>query len=170
MEQKIIEFCHKHKESVFSGVMFCFFMLVIIFSKDIKLLVVNTTVDARFWPRIIGVGGCILSVILFLESIFEEKNGIETTTEQDSHADKIRSIKTLILMFLYILGLDYLGFIIMTIVYLFFQFSVLTPKEERKYIRFIVIDIVFTLIVFAVFRFGFQMMLPTGRLFAVLGV
>ena len=45
--------------------------LIIYFTKDIKLLVVNTTVTARFWPTVIGAAGCLLSVLLFIQGVIE---------------------------------------------------------------------------------------------------
>ena len=117
MENRIKGFLSGHKGSLFALVMFLFFLLVIIFAKDIRLLVVNTTVDARFWPRIIGIGGCALSILLFVQSLLEERKrdgGVDVKEEEMDPDDKTRSIKTLLLMFLYILGLEYLGFVIMT--------------------------------------------------------
>ena len=38
----------RYRESIFAVALLIFFALVIFFTKDIRLLVVNTTVDARF--------------------------------------------------------------------------------------------------------------------------
>ena len=172
MENRIKGFLSGHKGSLFALVMFLFFLLVIIFAKDIRLLVVNTTVDARFWPRIIGIGGCALSILLFVQSLLEERKrdgGVDVKEEEMDPDDKTRSIKTLLLMFLYILGLEYLGFVIMTLLYLFLQILVLTERNEWNYKKFLVIDLVFTFAVFIIFRYGFKMMLPTGDLVNMLG-
>ena len=152
--------------------MFLFFLLVIIFAKDIRLLVVNTTVDARFWPRIIGIGGCALSILLFVQSLLEERKrdgGVDVKEEEMDPDDKTMSIKTLLLMFLYILGLEYLGFVIMTLLYLFLQILVLTERDKWNYKKFLVIDLVFTFAVFVIFRYGFKMMLPTGDFVNMVG-
>ena len=172
MENRIKGFLSGHKGSLFALVMFLFFLLVIIFAKDIRLLVVNTTVDARFWPRIIGIGGCALSILLFVQSLLEERKrdgGVDVKEEEMDPDDKTRSIKTLLLMFLYILGLEYLGFVIMTLLYLFLQILVLTERNEWNYKKFLVIDLVFTFAVFVIFRYGFKMMLPTGDFVNMLG-
>ena len=172
MENRIKGFLSGHKGSLFALVMFLFFLLVIIFAKDIRLLVVNTTVDARFWPRIIGIGGCALSILLFVQSLLEERKrdgGVDVKEEEMDPDDKTRSIKTLLLMFLYILGLEYLGFVIMTLLYLFLQILVLTERDEWNYKKFLVIDLVFTFAVFVIFRYGFKMMLPTGDFVNMLG-
>lgn len=172
MENRIKGFLSGHKGSLFALVMFLFFLLVIIFAKDIRLLVVNTTVDARFWPRIIGIGGCALSILLFVQSLLEERKrdgGVDVKEEEMDPDDKTRSIKTLLLMFLYILGLEYLGFVIMTLLYLFLQILVLTERDKWNYKKFLVIDLVFTFAVFVIFRYGFKMMLPTGDFVNMLG-
>ena len=56
----------RYRESIFAVALLIFFALVIFFTKDIRLLVVNTTVDARFWPKVIGIAGCALSVLLLI--------------------------------------------------------------------------------------------------------
>ncbi len=76
---------------------------------------------------------------------------------------------TLGLIFLYVLGLQYLGFFVMTLLYLFFQFYVLTDRETRDIKRLAVITVLFTPLTYAVFRYVFQMMLPTGTLWTQLG-
>lgn len=172
MENRIRGFLSGHKGSLFALVMFLFFLLVIIFAKDIRLLVVNTTVDARFWPRIIGIGGCALSILLFVQSLLEERKrdgGVDVKEEEMDPDDKTMSIKTLLLMFLYILGLEYLGFVIMTLLYLFLQILVLTERDKWNYKKFLVIDLVFTFAVFVIFRYGFKMMLPTGDFVNMVG-
>ena len=57
------------------------------------------------------------------------------------------------------------GFILSTIIYLIPQFLVLAPDEERnkkEAIKLVVISIIFTIIVFLLFRYGFKIVLPAG--------
>ena len=67
--QSFSDFMRRFGSAVFAVVLFICFALIIYLTKDIKLLVVNTTVNARFWPIIIGIGGCALSVIMLIQSI-----------------------------------------------------------------------------------------------------
>ena len=57
------------------------------------------------------------------------------------------------------------GFILSTMVYLLLQMLVLSPDDERDpkhIIRLVIIDVIFTLVVFFLFRYGFKIVLPAG--------
>lgn len=59
------------------------------------------------------------------------------------------------------------GFVISSIVYLFVQILILTPKEKRipKGIAlYAVLSVVFCAVVYVIFRFGLNVMLPAGIL------
>ena len=80
-----------------------------------------------------------------------------------------RSFQTLGLIFLYILGLSYLGFFLMTGLYLFFQFLVLSEPGNRDPKRLALISAAFTIGVYLVFHYAFSMVLPQGSLFVRIG-
>lgn len=167
-------FIRRYREAIFSLVMLLIFGLLFYFTKDIKLLVVNTTVDARFWPKVCCIGGGILSVILFIQSVaaaavekHNEASGKSTENEavQPAHSDdKMRTLATYAMTLLYAALLNPLGFLLSTSLYLFGLFMLLSEKEGRKIWKLILIDVVFTALVFFVFRYAFQMMLPTGTI------
>ena len=170
------DFVRRYRTAIFAAVLLIFFALVIFFTKDIQRLVVNTTVDARFWPKVIGIGGCVLSVMLFVQGVVEgntlkkrEENGlIEKPSKGEGlfKGDSLRTLLTLVLMFLYIAGLQTFGFIVMTLVYLFLQFMLLSESGNRKILRLAVITVLFTAIVYLLFRNVFQMMLPIGTIWS----
>ncbi|MDY2835996.1 MAG: tripartite tricarboxylate transporter TctB family protein [Candidatus Aphodomonas sp.] len=177
--QSFSDFMRRFGSAVFAAVLFICFALIIYLTKDIKLLVVNTTVNARFWPIIIGIGGCALSVIMLIQSIMEgvalrnrEESGEaekQPRAERFYQGAKRRSLITLALMFLYILGLDYFGFFAMTVAYLFLQILTLSGKENRKLWKIALIDVAFTLVIYLLFRYAFQMMLPAGKFWSMIG-
>ena len=170
------DFVRRYRTAIFAAVLLIFFALVIFFTKDIQRLVVNTTVDARFWPKVIGIGGCVLSVMLFIQGVVEgntlkkreEKGLIEKPSKGEGlfKGDSLRTLLTLVLMFLYIAGLQTFGFIVMTLVYLFLQFMLLSESGNRKILRLAVITVLFTAIVYLLFRNVFQMMLPIGTIWS----
>ncbi|GEM_PF-95487 len=74
------------------------------------------------------------------------------------------------LIVLYVALLDYLGFPLMSALYLFFQICVLTPSYmKRKYPLYAFIAITTSVGVFYLFRSAFDMMLPDGELWWRLG-
>ena len=166
----------RFRGAIFAFCMLILFALVIYFTRDIRLLVVNTTVDARFWPKIIGWAGCILSALLFLQSVVEgvaqgkkERAGLAEKPSRSEgllKGNNLRTLTTLALMFLYIWGLEPLGFVVMTLIYLFCQFLVLLDKKTRSFKRLALVTAVFTAVVYLLFRYVFQMMLPTGTWWA----
>lgn len=168
------DFVRRYKEAAFALVMLVLFSLVIYFTKDIRLLVINTTVTARFWPTVCGIAGCILSGILFVQSVIEgvtlarrEESGEIEKPELGEHffeGDRFRSLATLLLTFLYIAGLKTFGFLLMTVLYLFCVFIMLAEKENRKVWKLLLIDVVFTILVYLLFRYVFKMILPLGTI------
>lgn len=175
----VFDFFRRFKTAVFSVVLMITFAFIIYFTKDIRLLVLNTTVDARFWPKVIGIAGCALSALLFIQGVIEG-TALKRQEEADAAAKPerknllkdigtIRTVITLGLMFLYILGLDTLGFLVMTALYLFFQFLTFSDKEDRNIGKLLLITVIFTVIVYVLFRYAFQMMLPSGKLWNGMG-
>ena len=79
--------------------------------------------------------------------------------------DYKRVLSSIILVLIYVFLLKPVGFIITTIVYLLLQMLVLSPDEERDtkhIVRLVVIDVIFTFVVFFLFRYGFKIVLPAG--------
>ena len=94
-----------------------------------------------FMPTVIGVIIVLLSAILLAQR------------------------SSLILSLVYVFVLQPVGFIISTFVYLFGQIFVLAPDEKRTkkdIILYLIIDVVFVLVVFFLFRYGFKIVLPAG--------
>jgi putative tricarboxylic transport membrane protein len=60
--------------------------------------------------------------------------------------------------------LPYLGFLIMTTVYLFFQMSIMCAREKRKPVMFVVISAIASVVVYFTFVKVFSLMLPAGIL------
>jgi uncharacterized BrkB/YihY/UPF0761 family membrane protein len=59
------------------------------------------------------------------------------------------------------------GFIVSTLVYLIIQIYILAPDNKRTkkdLIQYAIIDVVFTVVVYFLFRYGFKIVLPGGIL------
>lgn len=119
-----------------------------------------------FMPTVVGTLILVLSVILLVQSVSELKKNPDKEYGKDE-SDYKRVLLSLILALLYVFLLKPVGFIICTLVYLFCQIYVLAPDSHRTkkdMIMYLIIDVVFTLIVYYLFRIGFKIVLPAGIL------
>ncbi|MBP8277934.1 MAG: tripartite tricarboxylate transporter TctB family protein, partial [Propionivibrio sp.] len=69
------------------------------------------------------------------------------------------------LILVYIALMQFVGFPIMTVVYLVAQFTILTPAERKpNFLVYAVIAVLTSALVYLLFRYAFDMMLPVGFL------
>ncbi len=119
-----------------------------------------------FMPTVVGVIILILAIILLIESVTGFKKNAEAAEKAGKdESDYKRVILSLILSLLYVYLLQPIGFIICTLVYLFAQIFVLAPdthRTKKHLIFYLVIDVVFTIVVYFLFRYGFTIVLPAG--------
>ncbi|SHL39647.1 tripartite tricarboxylate transporter TctB family protein [Phytopseudomonas punonensis] len=74
-------------------------------------------------------------------------------------------ILTLALILGYMALLGPVGFPIMTVVYLYLQFLVLTPVTQKaKHLSYLLISVISSAVIFLLFREAFDLMLPAGLL------
>ena len=120
-----------------------------------------------FMPKILAIVTCILS-------FFQIRAGFRTMRaykpEQEAEEDKpeyLRVLATIAAFTVYVFVLSSVGFVISSIVYLFVQILILTPKEKRTpkgIALYAVLSAVFCAVVYVIFRFGLNVMLPAGIL------
>lgn len=119
-----------------------------------------------FMPTVVGALILVLSIILLVQAVQELRKNPDKEVGKDE-SDYKRVLLSLILALLYVFLLKPIGFIICTLVYLFCQIYVLAPDSHRTkkdMIMYLIIDVVFTLIVYYLFRIGFKIVLPAGIL------
>lgn len=132
-------------------------------------------VDATFIPFLLSGGLFILGIMqlvtaLRISAIGSDRKSVSEKAEdacedKKSKVDTPTVIKTIALILIYIAFLDLIGFVIMSIVYLFTQFIVLTPvNSKKKYLAYAVISVVTSVSIYLIFRYVFSMMLPEGLL------
>lgn len=119
-----------------------------------------------FMPIVIGSVTFILAAILTFLSIKNFKmHEKELENVEIPDCDYKRVLLSIILVLIYVFVLQPVGFILSTLVYLLLQMLVLSPDDERDpkhIVRLVIIDVVFTLVVFFLFRYGFKIVLPAG--------
>jgi hypothetical protein len=117
-------------------------------------------------PMVIGVLTLILALFLLLTSLKNFKAHCAELEGADiPDCDYKRVISSIILVLIYVFVMKPVGFIISTLVYLMLQMLVLSPDDERdkKHIIILaIIDIIFTIFVFMLFRYAFKIVLPAG--------
>ncbi|MBS1230908.1 MAG: hypothetical protein H6R17_4185 [Proteobacteria bacterium] len=118
-------------------------------------------IDAAFVPYVLSTIMCVLGV-LQLRAASKLVVG-EPSAKQAEQPDYSTVLKTLGLIVAYAALLEPVGFPIMTIVYLFTQFIVLTPADKKiSYLTYGIISVITSAAVFTTFRYAFDMMLPVG--------
>ena len=130
---------------------------------------VGTYAHARIVPTLLGVLLIILAIVMIIQGFLKLRKQDSEPAKKMSKVDMLSILLTFAAMILYIIILPELGFILSTMLYLFFQITILAPKEKRNYLLFAIVAVVFTALVFVAFRIGLTQMLPRGPIEALLG-
>lgn len=162
----------KHQD-VFSG----FFLLIvsgIMFYTAYSFQALTTTfVGPAFVPQIIAIIMAIFSIIIVVNGFRKKKAVTDENIEPESAevneeliVTEKKSYKpviiTLGLMVAYIALIPYVGFLIMTAVYMFVQMLILSHVTNRRIWLFLIISVVTSAVIYYLFRNVFYVMLPTG--------
>ena len=119
-------------------------------------------IDAAFIPYILAITMCLLGVLQLREA---RRLPADEPSGAGDNADYRTVFKTLGLIVAYVALLQPVGFPIMTVIYLFAQFIVLTPLDKKvNYPMYATIAIITSATVYMTFRYAFDMMLPVGLL------
>lgn len=131
-----------------------------------KMLPKSTVMDIGpdFMPMCIGVMTFVLAAALVFLNIKNMKIYV-AEAEGPEKADYKRVLTSFIIILVYVFVLKSVGFIISTLVYLPVQMFILAPEERRgkkNVIQLLLTDVLFTFVVFFLFRYGFKIVLPAG--------
>ena len=133
-----------------------------------KMLPKSTVMDIGpdFMPMCIGVMTFVLAAALVFLNIKNMKIYVaQAEAEGPEKADYKRVLTSFIMILVYVFVLKSVGFIISTLVYLPVQMFILAPEERRgkkNVIQLLLTDVLFTFVVFFLFRYGFKIVLPAG--------
>ena len=129
--------------------------------------------DARTIPKIWGISLLVLSIMLIIRSLYKMyKNKKEISINDNRKViDKIKNkrevVYTFLLLIFYAILMEPLGFVLSSILYVFFQIWVLTPIDKRdSKMKFISggLTIVFSIGLYYLFTEYFMVLLPAGIL------
>ncbi|WLH12769.1 tripartite tricarboxylate transporter TctB family protein [Pseudomonas hefeiensis] len=124
-------------------------------------------VDAAFVPWILSGALCLLGVLQLLawRKLPQQRAEPVEPAEAAESIDYPTVIKSIALVTLFTALLQIVGFVIMTTLYLYAQFIVLTPADQKvKHGLYAVIAVVSAGLIFVIFREGFDLLLPAGLL------
>lgn len=133
-----------------------------------KMLPKSTVMDIGpdFMPICIGIITFVLAAgLIFLSIKNLDMIAADAEKSEEENLDHKRVLTSFILILVYVFILQPVGFLVSTLLYLPFQMLVLAPSEKRgrkDIIQLLIIDVLFTFIVFFLFRYGFKIILPTG--------
>ncbi|ANU44591.1 tripartite tricarboxylate transporter TctB family protein [Enterocloster clostridioformis] len=133
-----------------------------------KMLPKSTVMDIGpdFMPMCIGVMTFVLAAALVFLNIKNMKIYVaQAEAEGPEKAGYKRVLTSFIIILVYVFVLKSVGFIISTMVYLPVQMFILAPEERRgkkDVIQLLITDVLFTFVVFFLFRYGFKIVLPAG--------
>ena len=124
---------------------------------------------SRFFPRLTAVLMMILALQLLISSVIKMKKLPKEETEEKKEKLSKPFLLTALILFLYYVLIQIVGFIITSILYLIAQSVILMPDEDvrdpKKMTVPVIVSVVLPIVLYFIFLKGFQIQLPTGRLF-----
>jgi putative tricarboxylic transport membrane protein len=135
----------------------------------IELRVLSTGITAATIPRLLGVCEFVLGILLAMRGIFSYRLYIRTQQFKDEEKEKPEKqnfsavLETSVLLIFYVVAFKPLGFIVSSMIFMFLEMIVVCPSnEKRDYRLFAIVSAATAFIVYFLFRYGFDQMLPTG--------
>lgn len=150
----------------------CVFLVLSVFLYITSLRIADANVSKLgpdFMPKIVAIGIGILSIIIIVNGIRRYKEmGVDKSeiinNKSKEKINKKNVIFTLLLLSTYVLFLDKIGFIIMTILYMLLQLTILSDDKTKHIKKFAAISIITTLTLYSIFVYGFNILIPAGIL------
>ena len=150
---------NKIRDILCAIIVIAFGAAMIYYVKDVRR-VIRTDVGSAFVPTLIGWCIVVTGACKLLYSIFTHMK--EESKKIVFDQDMFGGIATIILMVLYMIAFQPVGFVVSSAVYLFLQMLLFSEKSNRKIVLFAVIAVILPLAVDALFVYVIHMPLPVG--------
>ena len=157
---------NNYKRDIVSA--FIFIVLgVLIYAGSYSIIVTKAdTMGPQFFPRLVAVCMIGLSIIQIIKSIMLHKKE-KTETALNFKINK-KVIISIIVLFAYALLVEKVGFLILTIIYVFIQIYLLLPqnkyKDKKTVIITSIVSVAAPVIIYFTFYEAFSIFLPPGIL------
>jgi len=164
-----MEKANKVKQDLYVGAGFLIFSSAyFVATFFFKLAKTVNTINAAFFPRILGIGSFLLALGIFLRGI----KGYKALTPEEKSAFSVKSSPKAIIRVLLCIAvllttaavLRKLGFILTMPFTMFSLFLLVNKKENWKIGFYLVLSVVLPIVLFFVFYYGFSSLLPMGVL------
>jgi putative tricarboxylic transport membrane protein len=146
----------RKRNLIVSFVFMAFGIFLFIESMSIKQMMKND-VGSGFFPKIIAGAIIVMSLIRLIVTLSEPVG-----EKKKSNSDMAGGWLSILLVGIYVATFKPVGFIVSTIIYLFLQMLVLTPKDKRNIPQLAIIAIIAPLFIYVMFVYALNTPLPKG--------
>lgn len=158
----------EYKKDFASGIFFLLFAALLYAGSFLIIASRAEAMGPQFFPRIVSLFMGILSMVQIIKTIIKMKK--EEKKEKTAQVVKVnyKAIGTVVILFLYAFLIQRIGFVIMTVIYLFCQIAILLPsgviKERKSLIVTLAVSVGAPVLIYQLFYHAFSIFLPTGML------
>ena len=131
------------------------------------IIQVPQTIGSRFFPKLVCIAILIFSVLLIAFSLPKLKTKKEAKADEEETPEYKRVIASMAAFIIYVLLMERIGFLIMSMIYLPVQMYMIAPSEKqnkKNMITYILIGIFSSCVIYFSFVYGFRIILPAGVL------
>ena len=145
------------KKNIITSVLFLAFGAFVYYEASGIKHVMNNDVGSAFFPKIIAGAMILVALIRLVMALREEEKEAKA-----SNSDLKGGWETILLLCIYVLAFQPVGFILDTIVFLFLEMLVLTPKEKRNLPLLGILSVATPFIIYTLFVYAINTPLPKG--------
>ena len=144
-----------------------FLIFTVIYASQIPAIRITgmSTFNSEAYPATIAVLMLGLSLWQTYVGIRKFRTTATDAAPQAEGREYATVLKTLFLAIGYVAILEPVGFLISSIAYAFLQIMVMCPPDKKNPLKFFAISVISTIIIYIVFRYGLDLMLPEGILY-----
>lgn len=132
------------------------------------VIALKQTISSKFFPEVVCVIMIVFAVLLIISSYVSAKNMTEDAKEEAGDKPEYkRVVATFVAFAIFILLMDKIGFLIMSIIYLPIQMYILAPVEKqgkKNIILYVILGVIASFVIYYTFVYGFKVILPKGIL------
>ncbi len=158
----------KHKDVISGVFLFLVGLAFFAFSFQIRLTNIDRLVGSRLFPQAGGILLMVLSSVLIIGNFLKNRNAQPAASSRPTEKPVYRNTILVLLSFaLYIYLLDYIGFFVATLAYLFTQMLILRGSKAtgKTLALYALLSVVATVTIYFMFNHVFYLILPRGKFF-----
>ena len=149
------------------------YLFYLSFSIKIMKTPVSSLDTARFFPQLVFGALIPIGIVLIVRGFLKAPLLRETAPEGEALEAKVtafkRSVVALFAIFVFILGMQPIGYIPMAILYMLFNMFYMCERAAWKPVTFVIVSVLVAVISYFLFRQFIYVRLPAGILKGVLG-